>query len=274
MIAVSCAYFGCKPFVREAVESILAQTERDLVLVVVNDGDPDHPWDELADIDDRRLVRFDLPVNRGCYFAHEVVLRATQARWFAIQDADDTSSPERFAKLHAAIERENTPGAASMIGGRYNGKSHHRAYREIGLGFRHRRCHAGLWDADALRATGGYFGGYRVGWDSMMVNAMALLGELRVGRRSRREPIAWVPEILYTVRERAESLTAAPATCRGSIERTRLSVIYRRKWRTMLAARDARNLAAIVRRELVADITPEDDDELELQADRLRQVLP
>src|SRR5437588_10894426 len=58
-------YFQTRRYIRRAVESLLKQTYHNLTVVVVNDGDPEPPWRELADINDRRLVRVSLPYNFG-----------------------------------------------------------------------------------------------------------------------------------------------------------------------------------------------------------------
>lgn len=268
-VVVSVAFWRCHAFVREAVESILAQTMRDLVLVVVNDGDPVPPWDALADIDDPRLVRFDLPENRGCYFAHEVVRRASPAPFFAVQDADDASAPHRLERLLDAIG--DLPGASSMLGGRYNGKSHDRAHREVGPQFRHRRGHTGLWRASVLRAIGGYYGGYRVGWDSLIVNAMSLLGEQHAAPGT--EPLAFVDEVLYTIRHRDDSLTHAPDTRKGSPERNRLAALYKSKWKRMWLERGTPALPQAIRREMIADVSLDHAVELEREAMRLARLL-
>jgi len=76
-VTVSLSYFQRKEQVRRATESILGQTYTNLTLIVVNDGDDDPPWDQLADIRDSRLVRFDLKSNHGRYFADAVVLNST-----------------------------------------------------------------------------------------------------------------------------------------------------------------------------------------------------
>lgn len=98
-ITVSIPYFKARGYIRRAVNSILAQPHRRLRVVVVNDGDRVGPWRELADIADPRLVRFDHPENRNRYFADAVVLAATPDDWFATQDADDWSEPDRLERL-------------------------------------------------------------------------------------------------------------------------------------------------------------------------------
>ena len=97
-VTVSMPYWRSPETIRRSVDSVLAQTHRDLRLVVVNDGDrTTPPWPHLADIDDPRLIRFDLADNRGRYWSDAVTLAACDTEWWTPHDADDVSLPERFA---------------------------------------------------------------------------------------------------------------------------------------------------------------------------------
>src|SRR4051794_32338454 len=112
-VTVAIPYFQCKPSIGQAVESMLSQTHSALTLVVVNDGDPEPPWPALDHIHDPRLVRFDLPTNRGIYFANAVVLAATDDPYFVVQDADDWSEPQRIAQLLQKLRAEDADGVLS-----------------------------------------------------------------------------------------------------------------------------------------------------------------
>jgi hypothetical protein len=241
--------------------------------VVVNDGDPVHPA-ELDDITDPRLVRYKLAANRGPYYAHEVVRRATAGRddFFAVQDADDVSHPRRLEWLvHALTERSTAPGAVSMIGGAYGGKSHDPARRAVSRSFRHRACHAGLWRSWALEMIGGYYGGFRIGWDTMIVSALALYGETvaPIGE----EPIVWVPELLYDIRARPDSLTRSPLTGQISDRRREVSSIYAAMWRQMFARRGKGDLISAIQNRMRRYVTAEDREALDHDAAGLRALL-
>jgi hypothetical protein len=209
-ITVAIPYFRAKPYIRQAVESILAQTYTELTLVVVNDGDEDPPWDELAPIDDPRLIRFDLPVNRGMYFANTVVLNATPDAYFATQDADDWSEHERLALLMQALQAEGA-GFATSAGYRHSMKMGQPVvtpydgfpgrHKVLSDRFYHRAMHHGLYQTAALRAIGGYYAGFRIAYDILLTNLMLMTG-----------PVAYVDAPLYHRHIRPASLTTAPVT--------------------------------------------------------------
>lgn len=211
-VTVSMPYYRTPDTVRRAVDAVLGQTYTDLILVVVNDGDTDTPpWPHLVDVDDRRLVRVDLPTNRGRYFCDAAVLAAAPP-WresrFAIHDADDWAEPDWLARLVAACE---TPGTVAAVCPQYVHGARATVLEPVVRPvvarpgrFRHLAHHAGVYRTDTAQRIGGH-PGYRIGFDSLWTNLMAMLGTVAV-----------VDRPLYHRQVRPESLTTSRATGRGS----------------------------------------------------------
>ena len=209
-VTVSIPYFQCQPYIRRAVESILGQSHANLIVVVVNDGDAEPPWAELAHITDPRLVRFDLARNRGRYFADAVVLNATSAPYFVIQDADDWSDPDRIAVLLDKLREDQADGVVSSIY-RYHmndGKviakrkeSYSAINRPLTKRLEHRACHVGLFRSEFLKKIGGYYGGFRIGYDTQILSFLLMAGR-----------ISYVDRPLYNRLVRPGSLTNSKAT--------------------------------------------------------------
>lgn len=275
-VTVSIPYHRCRPHIRRAVESILAQTHRDLRVVVVNDGDPAPPWDELAHLDDPRLVRFELPENRGRYFADAVVLGATDDPYLVVQDADDWSEPERIARLLRAVRLEHAAGAVSAAWRHRWGRGE--PVREtpraleppLAPELRHRAEHHGLFRTDALRAVGGYFGGFRVGYDTLLINFLLMTGRL-----------AYVDEPLYHHVIRPDSLTSARETgMRSELRReatARLRALFEAAHRVyqryLDGEADRPALLEAIREAAGRWVTPEDRRALARETARLRAML-
>ena len=204
MILVSLPCHNTPWLIRRAVDSILGQTHRDLTLVVVNDGGP-APWSELADITDRRLIRFDLEENRGRYYCDAVTLAANPHPYYTVHDSDDWSESTRLEELAAEI------GDADVACDGYtrhglNGKVDKILPQPALAGRRGTRSlahighHRGLWKTDGLR-TIGMNPAVRVGWDTYLMHFAALTLN-----------VEWVKSYLYHQVRRKGSLTQSDQT--------------------------------------------------------------
>src|SRR5512133_2751459 len=88
---------GRPALVTRAVHSALAQTLRDLEVVVVVDG-PDEPTvAALAGIADPRLRVVELPTSGGAPNARNTGVQAARGAWTALLDDDDEWHPHKLA---------------------------------------------------------------------------------------------------------------------------------------------------------------------------------
>jgi glycosyltransferase involved in cell wall biosynthesis len=90
-------------WLREAIDSVLAQTYGDLELVVVDDGSVDRTPEILGGVDDARLhvVRQDAA---GLVPALERGIAEARGDVIARMDADDVSLPNRLERQHARLD--------------------------------------------------------------------------------------------------------------------------------------------------------------------------
>lgn len=153
---------------RRATESILDQTYENIQLVVCSDGDPE-ALREIDDIEDPRLVLYTFEENRGQFYAHDVVLRATADPFFAIQDGDDLSPPHRIARqVELLVNREGdlVVNRLRCVGGKRFGIP---PRIRPGDEMRVPGSHVGMFKTQALLDVGGYYNGLRMGYDSLVV---------------------------------------------------------------------------------------------------------
>lgn len=188
---------------RDAVESILAQTHQNWEMLIVSDGNDETPWGNLEGLlDDSRISICHLPENRGQFRIYDAALKNTGAQLFAIQDDDDVSAPNRLERLikkmretnadvvFSDIERERTDGKIVLQ------PSHPEWLSKTPDKMVHVGSHVGLWKTASLRAIGGYYGGFRLGADTVVVGLMAQLGRT-----------AFLHEPLYRAKRSSGSMT-------------------------------------------------------------------
>ena len=107
-ITVAMPAYNAAAYLREAMDSILAQTFEDIELLVVDDGSTDATQaiaNEAAKSDSRvRIER--LPDNRGRATARNMALGRARGRYLAWMDADDIALPRRLELQHACLEAQ------------------------------------------------------------------------------------------------------------------------------------------------------------------------
>jgi glycosyltransferase involved in cell wall biosynthesis len=95
-------YNGAR-YVRQAIDSILAQTFTDFELVIIDDGSTDETPQILASYHDPRIVLIENECNLGLTKSLNVGIRASCGELIARQDADDASLPERLERQVAYL---------------------------------------------------------------------------------------------------------------------------------------------------------------------------
>jgi glycosyltransferase involved in cell wall biosynthesis len=106
---IMCVYNG-EAFLKEAVESVLAQTYASFEFIVINDGSTDHTADILASFGDSRMVVITNATNLGLIRSLNIGLGAATGTFIARMDADDICRPERFEKQLAFLKQHPEVG--------------------------------------------------------------------------------------------------------------------------------------------------------------------
>jgi hypothetical protein len=125
-VTVGLPVCNAMPFLPEAVESLLSQTEANFRVLAIVDGGGDGSLEYLLSVRDPRL-RVISQAHFGLSFTLNRMLRETETPWLVRQDADDISHPARIERLLEAIARY--PGAGMF----YSLAEYHPRKRSVGL---------------------------------------------------------------------------------------------------------------------------------------------
>jgi hypothetical protein len=122
-VAVVIPCYGQAHFLREAVESVCAQTFGDLEVVIVDDGSPDDTADvagRLAAEHPERPIRLIRQVNQGLPASRNNAIASTDGEFVVPLDADDKLPPDyvelKVAALEAHPEASIADGDHHMFG--------------------------------------------------------------------------------------------------------------------------------------------------------------
>lgn len=103
-VTVLMSVYNGERFLRESVESILAQTFCDWELLIINDGSTDRSREIILSYHDPRIRLVDNERNLGLTNSLNRGLALATGQLIARQDADDISEPERLAKQVAFLD--------------------------------------------------------------------------------------------------------------------------------------------------------------------------
>jgi glycosyltransferase EpsH len=103
-ISVIIPVYKVENYIRGCLESVLAQTFRDIEIIVVNDGTPDNSAEIVREYaaKDQRIKVIDQP-NSGIAATRNTGLAAVSAPLVMFVDSDDEVEPTYCQKLHAAL---------------------------------------------------------------------------------------------------------------------------------------------------------------------------
>lgn len=103
-VSVVMAVYNGARYIREAIDSIFAQTFSAFEFIIVDDGSVDNTPCILATYSDPRLIVISNGRNIGLTRSLNRGIRASRGEYIARQDADDASFPERLERQVQFLE--------------------------------------------------------------------------------------------------------------------------------------------------------------------------
>lgn len=95
-VSVVMPAYNAEKYLREAIDSILAQTYTDFELIIINDGSTDATKEIIQSYTDPRIVYIENEVNSGICVTLNKGLDAARGKYIARMDSDDIALPNRL----------------------------------------------------------------------------------------------------------------------------------------------------------------------------------
>lgn len=125
VISIIVPVYNVEKYLPKCIDSILAQTLKDIEIILVDDGSPDNCGmicDRYAELDSR-IVVIHKP-NGGISSARNDGIAAARADIIGFVDSDDWVEPEMFEKLVSALEKNGSDIAICNVSYDYLDHSH------------------------------------------------------------------------------------------------------------------------------------------------------
>lgn len=104
LVSVVLPAYNAELYIKESIDSILAQTFTNFELIVLNDGSTDKTEDIILSYQDNRIVYVKNEQNLGLIRTLNKGIALAKGKYIARMDADDISFPNRFAKQVGFLE--------------------------------------------------------------------------------------------------------------------------------------------------------------------------
>jgi glycosyltransferase involved in cell wall biosynthesis len=103
-ITVYIPVYNREKYIKEAIDSVLAQTFQDFELILVDDGSTDNSVNIIKGYTDKRITLIEAPHNMGVRKAANMALKAAKGKYIVRLDSDDICVPERLEKQFRFME--------------------------------------------------------------------------------------------------------------------------------------------------------------------------
>jgi glycosyltransferase involved in cell wall biosynthesis len=102
-IAVLLCAHNADRYIKEAIDSILAQSFKDFEFIIIENGSTDKTWGMIKSFKDSRIKAFQTPIKQLSFNLNFGMIQ-TEAEYIARMDADDIARPQRLVKQAAFLD--------------------------------------------------------------------------------------------------------------------------------------------------------------------------
>ena len=110
LVTIYITNYNYGNFIKEAIDSVLNQTFKNLELIIIDDGSTDNSKEIIEKYKDVDNVRIVYQKNKGLNVTNNIALRAARGKYIIRLDADDYFIPNALELLLDKLENDNELG--------------------------------------------------------------------------------------------------------------------------------------------------------------------
>jgi glycosyltransferase involved in cell wall biosynthesis len=106
--------YNRRDVIQATLQSVLAQTEQDFEIIVVDDGSTDNPAEVIQALHDPR-IKYLRQENKGASAARNTGIKAAQGHFIAFLDSDDVFLPHHLAQAKPHLQPGSLHGTFAQV---------------------------------------------------------------------------------------------------------------------------------------------------------------
>lgn len=108
LISVIIPVYNTAPYLKESIGSVMAQTMRDIEIIIVNDCSTDNSREIIKELEraDKRIRYFELTKNQGQSVARNEALKYATGKYLYFMDSDDVLETDALEKCYWQCEQK------------------------------------------------------------------------------------------------------------------------------------------------------------------------
>lgn len=104
LVSIVVPNYNSEKFLKETIDSVLAQTYKNWELLIVDDCSTDGSLEIIRSYKDPRIQLFQNETNCGAAYSRNVALQKAQGKWVAFLDSDDLWTEEKLERQIAFMQ--------------------------------------------------------------------------------------------------------------------------------------------------------------------------
>jgi glycosyltransferase involved in cell wall biosynthesis len=106
LVSVYVTNYNYAKYIRQSIESVLAQTMQDFELLIIDDGSTDNSKEIIEEYRDHPKIEIIYQQNKGLNVTNNIALRACRGKYIMRLDADDYIREDALEKMSTILEND------------------------------------------------------------------------------------------------------------------------------------------------------------------------